>query len=317
MRSQAKLNERTIAVAKLSLLVALAWLATFLVATALGAQSRSDLVVDAEWLMEHLGDPGLVILHVGRSAPPEGPWIPGSAPINLDDLAVSRNEKGETRVALDLPEDLAGVRAIFEGAGVSDDSRVVVVFDEDRVPSATRAIWTLEVVGLGDRASLLDGGLEAWKAAGGELISALSEPVPGTITAHPQPDRRVGASYVLARGQEPGVALIDARRPESFDGTRPEMEGRAGHIPGAGSLPYPELYTEAGLLRPEPELVALFERAGYQPGEQVVAYCHIGYWASAVVFAARSLGLDARLYDGSMTEWAQDPELPLVLPETR
>jgi thiosulfate/3-mercaptopyruvate sulfurtransferase len=92
------------------------------------------------------------------------------------------------------------------------------------------------------------------------------------------------------------------------------MDGRAGHIPGAASLHYARLYTETGMLRPKPELRAIFEEAGYSDEDQVVAYCHIGYWASAVVFAARTLGMDARLYDGSMTEWAQDPDLPLVLP---
>lgn len=298
-------------------LLALAWLAAMVMALAVMGQDRSALVVDSEWLSAHLSDSDLVILQVGRAEAPEGPFIPGAVPINLNDLAVTSNEEGETRIALDLPADLAPVRAAFEAAGVSDDSRVVVVFSEARVPDATRTLWTLQVLGLGNRSSILDGGMEAWKASGGSLADAPGSPEPGRITTAPRLDRRVDAQFVLARGAGEGVTLLDARRPASYDGSRPEMEGRAGHIPGAASLHYARLYTENGMLRPTPELRAIFEEAGYAEGDQVVAYCHIGYWASAVVFAARTLGMDARLYDGSMTEWAQNPDLPLVLPEGR
>jgi thiosulfate/3-mercaptopyruvate sulfurtransferase len=301
----------------LIVLLTLAWLAALVAARALSGQDRSALVVDADWLAEHLTDPGLVVLQVGRAEAPEGPFIPGAVPLNLNDLAVSSNEEGETRIALDLPADLAPVRAAFEAAGVSDDSRVVVVFSEARVPDATRTLWTLEVLGLGERSSLLDGGVEAWKASGGAVADAPREPRQGRITAAPSLDRRVDSDFVLDQGAGPGVTLIDARREASYDGSRPEMDGRAGHIPGAASLHFARLYTEEGMLRPSPELRALFEEAGYANGDQVVAYCHIGYWASAVVFAARSLGMDARLYDGSMTEWAQDSELPLIGSEPR
>jgi thiosulfate/3-mercaptopyruvate sulfurtransferase len=300
---------------RLIVLLTLAWLAALITAAALSGQERAGLVVDAAWLSANLSHPDLVVLQVGRAEAPEGPFIPGAVPINLNDLAVTSNEEGETRIALDLPADLTPVRSAFEAAGVSDDSRVVVVFGESRVPDATRTLWTLDVLGLGERSSLLDGGLEAWKASGGALADAPGEPQPGRITAAPRLDRRVDGEFVLDRGAGPGVTLLDARREASYDGSRPEMEGRAGHIPGAASLHYAHLYTEDGALRPTPELRALFEAAGYAQGDQVVAYCHIGYWASAVVFAARTLGMDARLYDGSMTEWAQDASLPLVLPE--
>jgi thiosulfate/3-mercaptopyruvate sulfurtransferase len=298
-------------------LLALAWLAALVTARALSGQERPGLVVDAAWLADQLSQPDLVVLQMGRAEAPEGPFIPGAVPLNLNDLAVSSNEEGETRIALDLPEDLSTVRAVFEAAGVSDDSRIVVVFSEARVPDATRTLWTLQVLGLGDRSSILDGGLEAWKASGRARSDVPGSPEPGRITARPRLDRRVDGEFVLARGAGEGVTLLDARRAASYDGSRPEMEGRVGHIPGAASLHYARLYTEDGMLRPTPELRALFAEAGYSDGDQVVAYCHIGYWASAVVFAARTLGMDARLYDGSMTEWAQDPDLPLVVPEGR
>lgn len=290
----------------------------------LSAQESSEgeralpLVVDAAWLQENLGAEDLVVLHVARGADPTGPTIPGALPLNLDDLAVTSQEEGQPVIMLDIPTDLTPVREAFEALGVSDDSRVVVVFDGTATPSATRALWTLQVLGLGDRSALLDGGLEAWIAEGGELGSLAVEPAsPGKIDASPRWDVYADRDFVLEYGEAPGIALIDARRVVSYDGTRPEREGRAGHIPGAGSAPYPTFYTDDGRLRDSAEIRRILSEAGYQEGDQVVAYCHIGYWASAVVFAARSVGIEAILYDGSMTEWSQDFTLPLVLPPER
>lgn len=280
------------------------------------AQSARDaLLVDAAWLSENLQHPDLVLLHVAApEAGLETPAIPGSAVINLDMISINQEIEGEPRIRLDLPVDLSAVRQVFESVGISDDSRVVVTYGDQRFPDATRTVWTLQVLGKHTGVSVLNGGLEAWTAAGGAVSTERSTQAPGQITTAPQLDRRVDAAFVLDHGQAEGIALIDARRPVSYDGTRPELPGRSGHIPGAGSLPQVDLYTAAGLLKPEAELRELFTRAGLTPGDGVVAYCHIGYWASAVVFAARTLGLDARLYDGSMTEWAADAALPLILP---
>jgi thiosulfate/3-mercaptopyruvate sulfurtransferase len=265
--------------------------------------------------MENLDREDLVILHVARNeeAMADLETVPGAAALHLGQISINRMEEGEPHVMLDLPEDLSGVREAFEAAGVSDDSRVVVLYDGTAFPNASRTVWTLQVLGRDRGVTILDGGLDAWVAAGGE-VEAPRTPERGSLTGRTALDRRVDGRWVLDHGTDHGIALIDARRPESYDGTRPELPGRVGHIPGAGSLPQTELYDQSGRLKPAGELRSLFEAAGFQEGDQVVAYCHIGYWASAVVFAARTLGLDARLYDGSMTEWAADEELPLVVP---
>jgi thiosulfate/3-mercaptopyruvate sulfurtransferase len=278
--------------------------------------AREALLVDASWLAEHLDEPGLVVLHVAAGEDAlGGPLVPGSSEIHLDRISINQQDEGAPVVRLDLPDDLSSVRAAFEAAGISDDSRVVVTYADRRFPDATRTVWTLQVLGKDSGVSVLDGGIEAWSAAGGDVSTERSVPIPGHLTTAPRLDRRVDAAFVLHEGTADGVALIDARRSVSYDGTRPEMPGRSGHIPGAGSLPQTELYTDDGLLKSAAELRALFDQAGVTSGDGVVAYCHIGYWASAVVFAARTLGLDARLYDGSMTEWAANAELPLVVPE--
>ncbi len=306
-----------------SLAVAASLFPTLFVAGPVAAQagptasdSRAELLVDADWLMANREMDDLVIVHVAgdEEGAATARTIPGASVIHLGQISVSRMEEGAPRVRLDLPDDLKPVVSAFERAGISDGSRVVLVSDGGQLPRASRALWTLQFLGLDEDVSILDGGVDAWVAAGGAVTTERAAPARGAITAALRADRRVDAGWVLTNGRTDGVALIDARRTVSYDGTRPELPGRIGHIPGAGSLPQVELYTEGGRLKSDADLRALFERAGVTEGDQVVAYCHIGLWASAVVFAARTLGIDARLYDGSMTEWAADPELPLVVP---
>ena len=277
---------------------------------ALQDDARSQLVVDVEWLEAHLDDPDVVILHIGRGYA-DG-HIPGSVPLDLGDITYSTGEVGAPdHVMLDLPPDLATVREAFEVAGVSDASTVVVAFEGRGMANATRVLWTLEVLGLGPAGRLLDGGVGAWTGAGRFLSTETVVTARGRISAPPRLDRRVEKAFVRAEGESPGIALVDARRVPHFRGDEEETEGRAGHIPGAGSLFFGDLFTDDARLKPAGELRDLFRQAGLSQGDQVVAYCHIGLWGSGVVFAARTLGLDAVLYDGSMREWAWDRSLPL------
>lgn len=272
--------------------------------------ARARLVVDAEWLDGRLNDDDLVILHIGEGYA-EG-HIPGAVDFDLGQITYSTGERGEPgHVMLDLPPDLGTARAAFEAAGVSDASTVVVAFEGRGMAQATRTLWTLDVLGLGEAGRLLDGGVDAWTSLGNDLSTESVAPAPGRITALPRLDRLADKAFVRAEGEARGVALVDARRVPHYSGEREETEGRAGHIPGAGSLFFGDLFDDDAKLKPASELRDLFAEAGLQDGDQVVAYCHIGLWGSGVVFAARTLGLDAVLYDGSMREWAWDRALPL------
>jgi thiosulfate/3-mercaptopyruvate sulfurtransferase len=170
-------------------------------------------------------------------------------------------------------------------------------------------VFTLGAAGFGNRASLLDGGMVAWRR---EHRPLTAEATPAR-TGHLSPLRMqpwvVDAAFVRAHAGHPGYALIDARAPAFYDGVQ---VGRGhsglherGHIPGARNIPFTTLTNAAMMVRPAAELAVAFQHAGVHPGDTIIAYCHVGAQATAIVFAARSLGYRTLLYDGSFDDWSR------------
>lgn len=275
-------------------------------ATPAAAQSirGNGLIVDAGWVAEHMGD-GLVILQVGPEELYAKEHIAGSQLVSHRDLSASRPDEGG--IPLELPP-IADLRDRLEGLGISDDSHIVVVHSDGWVTPSTRIVFTLDYAGFGDRTVLLDGGLEAWKAAGHPVTAEIVPPERGTITRQ-SIERVVSADWVHSHASQAGVTLLDARAGSFYDGVRDDHGGAEGHIPGARSMPAFDLVLEdeaTGIvtLLSDDELRAKLREAGVNDGDLVVGYCHIGQYATLVLLAARAAGHDVRLYDGSMHEWA-------------
>ena len=140
--------------------------------TSASLASAADMLVTPEWLAEHRGEKNLVLLHVGVAADFEKEHIPGAIPVNPQDLAIPRAE-GALILQL-LPPDQLHVK--LESYGIGDDSRVIVYFAKDWVSPTTRVYFSLDAAGLGDRTSILDGGMPAWKAAGGTVVPSSADP---------------------------------------------------------------------------------------------------------------------------------------------
>ncbi|MGE4064778.1 MAG: sulfurtransferase [Rhodospirillaceae bacterium] len=269
---------------------------------------RESMLVSTAWLAEHLGDPGLVILHVGTPAS-YATHIPGARHMTLADISVT-SEGGGTLEMLPAAE----LRLRLSGLGISDRSRIVVYYAE-AVPQATRVVFTLDAAGLGDRTSLLDGGLPAWTRE----MRPLSAEVPTAHIGSLSPLEMksnviVDADFVREHAAKAGYAVIDARVPEFYSGAKPggsaERPHKAGHIPGAKNVPVTTLTDEKLNVAPAASIKAAFDKAGVKPGDKLVVYCHIGQQATAVIFAARTLGYDAVLYDGSFEDWSRK-DLPV------
>jgi thiosulfate/3-mercaptopyruvate sulfurtransferase len=261
---------------------------------------RAGLLVTPQWLRAHLAEPGLVILQVGQPATYAREHIAGARFVRLQDVSAPRDS---TRPDLEMPED-DSLRADLERLGIGDNSRIVVVFSDEWMSPSTRVIFTLAYAGLAERASLLDGGLVAWKDAGFPVTADVPGPARGRVTLHVNRDLIVDHAYVQALRAGPHIRLIDARDSVFYAGpSRGDMP--SGHIAGAVSLPFTTMANDSDVFYPRAELERRFQAAGVQPGDTVIAYCHIGQQATMLLFGARLTGHPVRLYDGSMHDWLE------------
>jgi thiosulfate/3-mercaptopyruvate sulfurtransferase len=286
----------------------LALIAAIAIATAGSARAaspRDQLVVTPAWLAAHLNDKDLVILHVGTEAGYKAGHIPGAHLVAPKNLQVST--PGGLIMEVPPPDTL---RREMEALGISDNSHIVVYNQGDEFQRATRVLFTLDVAGFGDRSSLLDGGLAAWTKEGHPASSEAAPAATGHLSPLKMQPRVVDADFVKAHLKAPGYDLIDARDAVFYGGLVAKVTGD-GHIPGARSLPYTSVYNSDGTLKTEKQLKAMFTAAGVKPGDHVIAYCQVGGQSSAVYFAARAIGIQPQLYDGSFQDWSKRG-LPVV-----
>ena len=275
---------------------------------------NSSMIVSTEWLAKHLNDADLVLLQVGDKKEYDAAHIKGAQYIQTSDISTPRG----SGLILELPP-VDQLKATFEKLGVTDKSRIVVYFSKDWVTPTSRVYFTLDYLGLGDRSSILDGGLPAWIAEKRDVTTEASSPKLGSFTPHPNQKLVVDASWVSGNINKAGVAILDARDAKFYIGESAGNMPRAGHIPSAKSIPFSTLVEDSNNKFKSPEaLRALFNTVGVKPKDSVATYCHIGQQASLLYFVARYLGYDAHLYDGSFQDWSNRSDLPVEKsPETK
>lgn len=263
--------------------------------------AQADMLVTPQWLSAHLGDPDLVVLHVGDKGDYGAHHIPGARYVDLMDIAVERDG-----LSMQLPT-AAELKQQLQALGISDRSRIVVYYGKDWISPATRVVFTLYAAGLGDRVSLLDGGMSRWQHHGGAISDKKVPAATGVLSdLHLQPVI-VDANFVKGHMNAPGYDIIDARAQVYYDGVQAGgamWHQRKGHIPGAKSIPFTSFTRDDLTQKTADETRAIFAAAGVKPGDHLIVYCHVGQQATAVLFAAREVGIDAVLYDGSFEDWS-------------
>ena len=271
-----------------------------------GNNPRDRILVSEQWLAAHLEDENLVLLHIGPEEDFEAEHIPGAQHVDFHSLAAPHDHaSGDLMLELPEPENL---QQSLRHLGINNDSKIVVYWSSRWVTPSTRVVFTLDWAGLADNTVLLDGGIDAWKAAGNSTGKQSNPVAEGSVTINPR-DLVVDSQWIQKHRDDAKYALVDARAPAYFDGIS-EDTNKKGHIPGAGSLPWTTLVDESVKLKSEKELRELLSKAGISPGDTVVAYCHIGQFATMAMFAARSLGHEVLLYDGAWQDWASH-DLPV------
>ncbi len=271
-------------------------------------QELPGVLVSIDWLAEHLQDSSIVVLHVGMpTARASGEFIPGARFLNYQEIVQVRDS-----LIVEVPP-IDELIEPFEVAGVSNETLVILYGSPAHLPA--RAYVTLDYLGHGARTAVLDGSLEAWKAAEHPLEATPAQGARGLFTPVVQEDVLVSAEWIEERLVDPSIALIDSRPEGEYSGRIPtRIGGRAGHIPGARNLYWEDLLVapENPVLRDLAEVQLQFREAGVGDGATVVNYCWVGMRASFTYLIAKHLGYDTRLYDGSWNEWSKNDSLPAV-----
>lgn len=278
--------------------------------------AHPEALVTADWLQEQRDASGLVLVGFMPPEDFEAAHIPGSVQVNAPALEVIDTSDASIERWHQATQELLG------SLGISRDS-MVVAYDAGTLFSA-RLWWILHYFGHED-VHILDGGLPAWEAAGGEVESGTMASNGGrgiadsmmmvaggaSFTSHampyegtPNPDMLAQMDEVMASVDDPDVVILDARTLEEY---------AEGHIPGAVNLNFPlNAVPEAPkVFRPADELRALYDDVGATAGKHIVPYCASGVRSAVTTFALHLIGHDdVALYTGSWLEWGENPDTP-------
>ncbi len=278
----------------------------------IGAElSQKGQVASVEWLRDHLSDPTLRVADVRWSltGPPgreryDAGHLPGAVFLDADRELSSPGE-GPGRHPVPAAAKLS---AILGERGIGDD-HVVVAYDDAGGSIAARLWWLYRHYGHDGRCAVLDGGIQAWSVAGLPLTVETPSHPRATWTPGPARDDLVATESVEAAGAE--ELLIDARAGERYRGETEPIDSRAGHIPGAVSIPWSTNLDAEGRFLPPEALRTRYADAGAVERRPVIAYCGSSLSATHDLLAMELAGIrGGRLYEGSWSHWSSDPERP-------
>jgi thiosulfate/3-mercaptopyruvate sulfurtransferase len=271
-------------------------------------------LVDAAWAQAHLDDPTVRFVEVDVDTTSyEQSHIPGAVAWNW----TSQLSDGVRR-DIATRDDFG---RLLSESGIGPDTTIVLYGDNNNWFAAW-AFWQLRLYGHPD-VRILDGGRKYWLDHGLPLTTDVPA-YPPTGYALPEPDfgLRAFRDDILPRLGDPDLALVDVRSPAEFNGEiiappgMAETAQRAGHIPGAASIPWAQAVREDGTFKDRAELAALYAAKGVTPDKDVIAYCRIGERSSHSWFVLHELlGYErVRNYDGSWTEYGSLIGVPIEKP---
>jgi thiosulfate/3-mercaptopyruvate sulfurtransferase len=271
-------------------------------------------LVDADWAQAHLDDPNVRFVEVDVDTTAyEQSHLPGAVGWNwTSQLADGVRRDIATR------EDLG---ELLSKSGIADDTTIVLYGDNNNWFAAW-AYWQLKLFGL-KNVRILNGGRKYWLDNGLRVTTDAPAHAPtGIQLGEPDFSLRAFRDDILPRLGDPALALVDVRSPAEFNGEviappgMSETAQRAGHIPGAASIPWAQTVREDGTFRSRDELAALYEAKGITADKDIIAYCRIGERSSHSWFVLHELlGYErVRNYDGSWTEYGSLVGVPIENP---
>jgi len=275
------------------------------------AEYAKDVLVEPEWLQEHLDDEGIRIVEVD-----ENPALYAEAHIPG---AIGFDWKQDLQDQ--VKRDFLGPEAfgrLFGEHGIANDHLIVLYGDRNNW-FAAYTYWYLKYYGH-DNVKLLNGPRERWIAEGRPTTTDVPAYAATTFTAQPGDEAIRAKRDEVLGALDDGKKLVDVRSPQEFSGELIAMAGyeqegaqRGGHIPGAASIPWARAVREDGTFKSADELRDLYGGRGVLSGDPIIAYCRIGERSAHTWFVLHELlgQEDVRNYDGSWTEWGNLVNVPI------
>jgi thiosulfate/3-mercaptopyruvate sulfurtransferase len=270
-----------------------------------------DVLVETEWVEQHLDDESVRIVEVDENPAlyAEG-HIPGAVGFDW-----KTDLQDSVRRDFLSPERFG---ELFGSRGIGDEHTLVLYGDRNNW-FAAYTYWYLRYYGR-DRVLLMNGPREKWIAEGRPSSTELPSFAPARFTARPGDDAIRAHRHEVIAALDRDVRLVDVRSPQEYSGELIAMAGyeqegaqRAGHIPGAASVPWAQAVQEDGRFKSADELRDLYTGKGVLNGDPIIAYCRIGERSAHTWFVLHELlgHEDVKNYDGSWTEWGNLVNVPI------
>ncbi len=289
--------------------------------------TKSEMLVETDWLEANLGDPDLRVIDCTAYMPnyfdesaAEGleivsglqHWkeghIPGSA---FADLTTDLGGPDDARYMLPMPSQ-EKFAAAMSRLGV-EDGKHIVLYDDMVNCFATRVWWMLKVHGFDD-VSVLNGGWARWTAENRATSTEPHSYQEGEFEVRMRPDLIATKEDVLAAIDDGSVCLVNALDPDEYAGNGVVRYTRPGHIPGSENISFLGVIDpDTSRFLPHEQLDPMVRPSGVFDRDRVISYCGGAIAATSATFVMSMLGVqNVAVYEGSMTEWGADPELPLL-----
>ncbi|HEY6779877.1 MAG TPA: sulfurtransferase [Thermoleophilaceae bacterium] len=275
------------------------------------SEYANDVLVDTQWVQDHLSDDSIRIVEVDENpALYAEAHIPGA-------IGFDWKKDLQDQVKRDFlgPEDFG---ALFGGRGISNEHTIVLYGDRNNW-FAAYTYWYLKYYGHA-KVKLVNGPREKWIAEGRPTTTDVPAYEPQQFTAQAGDETIRAKRDEVRAALDAGTHLVDVRSPQEFSGELIAMAGyeqegaqRAGHIPGAASVPWAQAVGEDGTFKSADELRELYGAKGVLSGGPVIAYCRIGERSAHTWFVLHELlgERDVKNYDGSWTEWGNLVGVPI------